>query len=766
MAARQSDTRRNQLLAVVTFAVAVIIAACGTGATGEAKTITIALLTPENGGPQFSESGPDLVSTETPTVGNQATPATPTGGKASDEEPGGNPLDVQVPEADSRDPVVSFTNVAAEVLGDGWRLWNGRPGVVIFDYNRDGLLDIYITAEADRSNRLYRNDGGLTFTDVGDRAGVGALESHSTGAVACDLDNDGYQDLYVGAWGDPNDGLDFRSTGVMPGNTDNLFLNNGDDTFTDVTATAFGDDVNFRSATSIGCSDVDGDGWLDLYVGNLLGNDFRDFATANHAGHYNLLYVNNRDMTFTEMAREVGVEGPEVMMLDEDGAPILFEDPETGVMYEGWDPTFTDDLGNAVGEPTGQTHGVTFFDHDDDGDQDLWLANDGDRIHIYRNDSLPGDVRFTSIAPKMGLDIQGAWMGFAIGDYDGDGDLDVFVPNIGYHPRLRPPMKGPSGSCEYHDRFPWGTCMHFLLRNDGTRSTPDAGVIGIFEEEAATTEILPSPYLPPESLDLSRVHPDQQAPEGLAAYDFGFGTTFFDYDNDGDQDLYWLGSTVSSGMGPGGDVFPGVGRMLRGDGVGGFEDITVRARLLDILGVNYEDLDDPDSILSMRARKINNRFHENGKGLAHGDLDGDGYVDLVGVNSSGEIWEGRYTTVTVAPAPIFLWVNGGGLNHWLTLRLIGRMAIDGTGSNADGIGARVYLHDSEWENGGPGVLVQEVVAGSSYLSMDSLDLEFGLGRVAEIDEIRVFWPSGRTQTLNDVAGDRVLQITEPVAEGM
>ena len=199
MAARQSDTRRNQLLAVVTFAVAVIIAACGTGATGEAKTITIALLTPENGGPQFSESGPDLVSTETPTVGNQATPATPTGGKASDEEPGGNPLDVQVPEADSRDPVVSFTNVAAEVLGDGWRLWNGRPGVVIFDYNRDGLLDIYITAEADRSNRLYRNDGGLTFTDVGDRAGVGALESHSTGAVACDLDNDGYQDLYVGA---------------------------------------------------------------------------------------------------------------------------------------------------------------------------------------------------------------------------------------------------------------------------------------------------------------------------------------------------------------------------------------------------------------------------------------------------------------------------------------------------------------------------------------------------------------------------------------
>lgn len=659
------------------------------------------------------------------------------------------------------DQVVPFINVAADVLGDGLMLWNERPGVVIFDYDRDGRLDVYITAEAGRSNRLYRNDGGLVFTDVGEQAGVAAVESHSTGAVACDLNNDGHLDLYVGAWGDPNDGLDFRSTGHDPGNTDNLFMNNGDGTFTDITASALGDDVNIRAATSIACSDVDGDGWLDLYVGNLMANDFRDFATANHPGHYNLLYMNDGDMTFTEMAGDVGVDGPEVMMLDEDGAPILFEDPETGVMYEGWDPTFIDDLDNVVGEPTGQTHGVMFFDHDDDGDQDLWLANDGDRLYVYRNDSSPGRVRFTSIAPRMGLDVQGAWMGFALGDYDGDGDLDVFVPNIGYHPRLRPPMEGPSGSCEYHDRFPWGTCMHFLLRNDGTREAEGLGTIGLFTEVAAATEVVPSPYLPPESLDPTRVHPDQEVPEGLAAYDFGFGTTFFDHDNDGDQDLYWLGSTVSSGMGPGGDVFPGVGRMLRGDGVGGFEDITVRARLLDILGVNYEDLDDPDSILSMRARKINNRFHENGKGLAHGDLTGDGFVDLVGVNSSGEIWEGRETTITVAPAPIFMWINGGGDNHWLTLRLHGRMAIDGTGSNADGIGARVYLQDSEWAANEPGVKVQEVIAGSSYLSMDSLDLEFGLGGVTSVDEIVIRWPSGRTQTLTDVSGDRVVEVIEP-----
>jgi hypothetical protein len=89
------------------------------------------------------------------------------------------------------------------------------------------------------------------------------------------------------------------------------------------------------------------------------------------------------------------------------------------------------------------------------------------------------------------------------------------------------------------------------------------------------------------------------------------------------------------------------------------------------------------------------------------------------------------------------------------------MTIDGTGSNADGIGARVYLRDSEWSTNADGIQVQEVLGGSSYMSMDSLDLEFGLGRVTDIDEITVIWPSGRIQTLTDVPADRVLQITEP-----
>ncbi len=660
-------------------------------------------------------------------------------------------------EAGTTDLVTPFTNISEEAMGHDWRIWNDRPGVVIFDFDRDGDHDFYLTTEGGHTNKLFRNDGDGAFKDVALEAGVAAKNSHSTGAVACDLDNDGFQDLYVGAWGDPKDELDFRSYGAEDGIVDSLFRNNGDGTFTDVTEAAFGDLVNMRSATSVACADINLDGYLDLFVGNLMAHDFRDFASGNHPGHFDVLYLNAGDMTFTEIAAEAGVRGGEIVMRDPTGKPIMFEDPATGQWYEGWDPTWLDDAGNVIGEPTSQTHAAFFFDHDDDGDPDLWLASDGDRFKIMRNDSDGSGVRFTEVAHAIGIDKVGAWMGFAIGDIDLDADLDVFVTNIGYHPNTRPPMRGPSGSCEYHQRFSWGTCQHYLLRNDGTVDVEGVGTVPQLYDVAPSTRVVPSPYMPPESLDPSRIDPLQPVLSGIAAYDFGFGATFFDFDNDGDQDLYWLGSIVASGQGPGGDAFPGAGRLMRGDGAGGFEDVTIRARVLDVLGVQYDGIDDPDSIFTMRARKISNRFHENGKAVVHGDLNGDGYVDLIATNSSGPVWEGRESTISQVAGPVFIWINGGGTNHWITLRLTGRMAIDGTGSNADGIGARVYLR----ARGSDSVQVQEVRAGSSYLSMDSIDLEFGLGRATSVEEIVVYWPSGVVQVIEGLQADRIHDIVEP-----
>ena len=115
------------------------------------------------------------------------------------------PFDISEPPG-SAPPVTPFTNIARQALvnkSDFWNdyVWNYRPGVAIFDYDRDGDLDFYLTSESGQANFLYRNDGGATFVDVAGEAGVVAVESASTGVVACDVNNDGYQDLYVGAQG-------------------------------------------------------------------------------------------------------------------------------------------------------------------------------------------------------------------------------------------------------------------------------------------------------------------------------------------------------------------------------------------------------------------------------------------------------------------------------------------------------------------------------------------------------------------------------------
>ena len=231
-----------------------------------------------------------------------------------------------------------FDEVASEVLGNGAELWTDRPGVVIFDYDRDGDLDLYLTNAGGHPNYLYRNDGELKFTEVGREARVAAEHTFSTGAIACDIDNDGFQDLYLGAWGDPDDGLDYRSPIGNQGNKDTLFHNLGNGTFRDITASAFGSEANVRSAGSIACADVDGDGWLDIYVGNIQASDFREFASANHPGHYNVLYMNNGDLTFTEIAEEAGVRGDQIVMRDASGQPIVFTDADTGDVFEGLGP--------------------------------------------------------------------------------------------------------------------------------------------------------------------------------------------------------------------------------------------------------------------------------------------------------------------------------------------------------------------------------------------------------------------------------------------
>ena len=552
----------------------------------------------------------------------------------------------------------------------------GAVAAIIFDYDSDGDNDVFATAPAGHAPRLLRNDGDGVFADVAAAAGVAEGSPGST-VAACDLNNDGYRELYVGVASD---------TG-----TDRLFLNNRDGTFSDITEAAFGSAANPRAASSVACADVDGDGWLDVYVGNVPEQPGPVAGSASLPGFFNALYLNNGNLTFDEVSEAAGVRGGQVTMRGLDGLPVLVEQ-----------------AGNPVGASSGRTHAVLFFDHDDDGDPDLWIANDGDRLRVYRNDSSPGRPRFTPVARDLGVDRIGNWKGMAVGDFDGDADLDVLVVNGGPGSLSLPPPERPSGDCAYHARFSLGTCHHMLLRNDGV-----IGRAPSFADVARTITLSPVTGTP-GVIERVSVHPFWPSPTGLAAYPLGPGSVFLDIENDADQDLLWPYTPAGAA---GQEMATWL--VLRSEGAASLEAVGAPA---------------PPEV---------------GRPAAIGDLDGDGYTDVLTVGG-GESADSALALI-----------NAGDGTNWLTLRLVGRTALGESGSNADGVGARVYVVTRPDPDALPVVQVREVRAGSGLTSTAGAGVDFGLSDAASADTLLVFWPSGREQRLSGVAANQVLEIVEP-----
>jgi uncharacterized membrane protein YraQ (UPF0718 family) len=665
------------------------------------------------------------------------------------------------------DELAPFQNIAP-LIGPEAMIENRYPGVVIFDFDRDGDQDFYVTSAESGAvfqitrggpNKLFRNDGEGQFTEMAAEVGVAASTHNSTAVAACDFDNDGYQDLYVGAQGRIGDNLDYRAINqnpsLIPVIQDRLFHNNGDGTFTDITASAFSKNVNIRSAASIACGDVDNDGYLDIYVGNRADQDFVRFDNSRHHGHFNTFFHNNGDLTFSDMTESAGLISPQIRMRDLDGNPITFPGP--GGSMEGFDASLVDANGNIVGDPAGQTWTTLMFDHDADGDLDLWVGDDGDRLKVYRNDSDSDGISFTSIEEQLGIDQLGQWMGFALGDYDGDSDLDVFVTNMGFHPLERPWPGVPSADCAYYHSTDTGTCFHALIENR-VNEGDDPDRHGAFVFVTGETSVTASTVLPPTSLIA-----DFEGAElltGFETYEFGFGTAFFDMDNDADQDLYWLGSLAARGEGPNGDFAPGFGRLLQNAGDGTFKDVTVESRMIDALAADYSVIDPDHHDFNRTKQRLGTEFHENGKGVAVGDLNGDGFVDVIGTNSNGETFLAEGERAVVG-GPLFVWINSGGDNHWISFRLKGRMAIDGTGSNADAIGAKITVtHLSD--DGIEVTQMKEVLGSSSFLSMSSLDSHFGLGSSDSV-AATIVWPSGLTIDVADLELNKLHEITEPAS---
>ena len=353
-------------------------------------------------------------------------------------------------------------------------------GVALLDYDNDGRLDIFFVNGAriddpmprggrpDKSapkywNRLYHQNPDGTFTDVTEKAGLTGMPQnrYGMGVAVGDYDNDGFEDIYVTAYG---------------GNT--LYHNNGDGTFTDVTAKAGVEAAGW--STSAGFFDYDNDGKLDLFVARYLDWSFDDDHFCgehkpggrsychpdNFRGITNILYHNNGDGTFTDVSRKAGIANPEGKSLgvafadfDGDGWPDIYvaNDSVPCFLYRNnRDGTFTDvSLTAGVGfNEDGKTFagmGVDFSDFDNDGLPDIVVTDLSDqRYLLFRNN---GDGTFTDITNASGLG--GATLKYSgwsvrLADLDNDGWKDLFVaqghvmdnievtsPNLKY---LQPPL--------------------------------------------------------------------------------------------------------------------------------------------------------------------------------------------------------------------------------------------------------------------------------------------------------------------------------------
>ena len=530
----------------------------------------------------------------------------------------------------------------SEVLG---------PGGAMLDVDNDGDLDIYLVqgqmlgrgntpdpaalppSARPLTDRLYRNDLDvradgtriLRFTDITEESGLD-VRSYGMGVAAGDIDNDGWVDLYRTRLG-PNQ----------------LFRNNGDGTFTDVSAETGTADPGWSLSASF--TDVDRDGWLDLYVGNYVDhrvdqpqpecftlNGERDYCGPKaYAPVPDRLYRNRGDGTFADVTAEAGVAR---------------------------------EYGSALG--------VAAADIDGDGWVDIYVANDGEPNQLWINQQ---DGSFRNGALLAGAALNGSGrtegsMGVDAGDFDNDGDDDLFMTHLTRE-------------------------TNTLYINDGS---------GLFEDRTVTTGL--------------------GAPS--VAYT-GFGTGWFDFDNDGWLDLLIVNGAVQANHQRFAintlDLSAEVGKPLplhqpnqlfRNLGNRRFEEVTRRA------GRVFE-------------------LSEVSRGAAFGDVDNDGDQDVLITNNNG---------------PARLLINEvGHRNRWLGLRLVG-----GAGRR-DMLGARVGV----FRNAGP-PLWRRARADGSYASANDPRVLVGLGAAATVQRVRVIWPSGREEDWTDIPVNRWLTLEEGTGE--
>jgi hypothetical protein len=497
-------------------------------------------------------------------------------------------------------------------------------GVALLDFDNDGLVDIYFvdsltvdTANDPKAARsaLYRNAGNLKFVDVTDKAGIGH-PGWAMGVCTADVDGDGWEDIYVTALG---------------GNK--LYRNNHNGSFADITAQS----GVAGSGWSAGCgfADYDRDGDLDLFVTRYVKIDLKALPE----------FGKDKTCEFRGVPVQCGPRG-----LPGEG-DLLFRNEGNGRFAE---------VGAQAGVADPREYfglGIAWFDYNDDGWLDLFVANDSSPKFFYINQK---NGTFKEAGFPMGVAVsedgaeQGS-MGVAVGDYTGNGRLGIFVTNF---------------SEEYNN----------LFLNEGTHFTDVA-----FRSKTAHASI---PLV-------------------------GWGTAFFDYDNDGLLDVIVVN----------GHVYPQLDKARLGGSAG------YRQRKLLYHNNGNGTFDE----VSARYGPV---FTEErvSRGLAIGDLDNDGRVDVVINDLDG--------------SPQVLHNQLAGTGNWLRVKLTGK------DRNTNAIGALIVV------KAGNLTLRRLVQSGTSYLSQDDMRQHFGLGSVAKIDSIEVRWPDGTSNVMSGAAVNQQIEVKQ------